>query len=103
MTRLAQRFETGVNRIIQKYGLLWHVTRIGARVEYLFLTKPPRHGGEAHQGRHALSEALIHLYQLNRGILLTPFHNMALMCPFTRREDVDKHNSVLADCLNEIV
>ena len=78
-------------------GLRWHVTRIGARVEYLFSPEPPRTGGEAHRARHPLLEAYIHLYLLNRGVLLTPFHNMALMCPFATEADVDLHDQVL-DC-----
>ena len=73
------------------------MTRIGARVEYLFLPRAPRNGGEAHRGRHALLEACIHLFMLNRGVLLTPFHNMALMCPFTRAEDVDLHDRLLSE------
>lgn len=99
MSRLAERLESGVAMIIQKYNLPWHVTRIGARVEYLFMTHPPRIGGEAHSGRHGLLEAFIHLYLLNRGVLLTPFHNIALMCPFTEIQDVDNHNHLLEDCV----
>ena len=102
MTDLAGRMEEGVREILARRGLPWHVTRIGARLEYLFRPAPPRHGGEAHQGRHALLEAYIHLFLLNRGVLLTPFHNMALMCPFTSREDVDLHNQLLDECLAQI-
>jgi glutamate-1-semialdehyde 2,1-aminomutase len=102
MITMAERFETGVWQVIKEFGLSWHVTRIGARVEYLFMPNPPRNGGEAHLGRHGLLEAFIHLYMLNRGILLTPFHNMALMCPFTKSEDVDKHNRLLNECVTMI-
>jgi glutamate-1-semialdehyde 2,1-aminomutase len=103
MDRLARRLGTGVVRIIEKYSLPWHVTRIGARVEYLFKPHAPRNGGDAHHGRHGLLEAYIHLYMLNRGVLLTPFHNMALMCPFTDETDVDRHNQLLNDCMAGIV
>jgi len=99
MIGLAERLEHGITAIIEKHRLPWHVTRIGARVEYLFLPQAPRNGGEAHRGRHALLEAVIHLFLLNRGVLLTPFHNIALMCPFTRAEDVDEHNRLLDECL----
>ncbi|NLE11297.1 MAG: aspartate aminotransferase family protein [Actinobacteria bacterium] len=99
MIMLAERLEDGIRAIIARYRLPWHVTRIGARVEYLFLPRAPRNGGEAHRGRHALLEAFIHLFLLNRGVLLTPFHNMALMCPFTQAEDVDEHNRLLDECL----
>lgn len=102
MIKLAEHLESGVREIIEKHDLPWHVTRIGARVEYLFRTSPPRNGGEAHHGRHGLVEAVIHLYLLNRGILLTPFHNMALMCPFTKREEVDLHNRLLDECIQKI-
>jgi glutamate-1-semialdehyde 2,1-aminomutase len=97
MIGLAERMEAGIHAIIVEKRLPWHVTRIGARVEYLFLPRAPRNGGEAHRGRHALLEACIHLFMLNRGVLLTPFHNMALMCPFTRAEDVDLHDRLLSE------
>jgi glutamate-1-semialdehyde 2,1-aminomutase len=54
----------------------------------------PRTGSEAAAGGNALLDRLIHLYALNRGILLTPFHNMALMSPATSEEDVDRHTAV---------
>ncbi len=99
MISLAERLESGVSDVFEQYALPWHVTRIGARVEYLFSPRQPRTGGEAHHARHPLLEAFIHLYLLNRGVLLTPFHNMALMCPFTTAEDVDLHNRLLEDCI----
>ncbi len=102
MISLAERFEHGVVQVLAKYALPWHVTRIGARVEYLFMAQPPRNGGEAHHGRNALLETCIHLFLLNRGVLLTPFHNMALMCPFTASDDVDLHTRVLDECLREL-
>jgi glutamate-1-semialdehyde 2,1-aminomutase len=103
MMASAERLESGIRQVFARHGVLWHVTRIGARVEYLFMPHPPRNGGEAHHGRHALLEAFIHLFLLNRGVLLTPFHNMALMCPFTTEADVDLHNQVLDLCLTAIL
>ncbi|ROL65724.1 aspartate aminotransferase family protein [Pseudomonas protegens] len=103
MFRLAERLRAGVDSIISKHGLPWHVTRIGARVEYLFMQQAPRNGGEAHHARHGLIEAYLHLYLLNRGVLLTPFHNMALMCPATSEEQVDLHNRLLDQCLAQIL
>jgi glutamate-1-semialdehyde 2,1-aminomutase len=91
-----------VSAIVERHVLPWHVTRVGARVEYLFMPRLPRTGGEAHRARHPLLEAFIHLYLLNRGVLLTPFHNMALMCPFTTAEDVDLHNRLLEDCVSAV-
>jgi glutamate-1-semialdehyde 2,1-aminomutase len=102
METMARRFEDGTNGVISRYHLPWHVTRIGARVEYLFLDHPPKNGGEAHHGRHPLLEAYIHLYMLNHGVLLTPFHNMALMCPFVTGADVDRHSVLLDECLSKI-
>jgi glutamate-1-semialdehyde 2,1-aminomutase len=103
MSGLAERMERGVSDLLERRGLPWHVTRVGARVEYLFSPQPPRTGGEAHRARHPVLEAYLHLYLLNRGVLLTPFHNMALMCPFTAEEDVDLHNALLDECLEHIV
>ncbi|MGH3520832.1 MAG: aspartate aminotransferase family protein [Haloechinothrix sp.] len=103
MASLAQRFETGVIEVIGAHGLPWHVTRLGARVEYLFSPRAPRNGGEAKQFRVPRLEAAIHLHLLNRGVLLTPFHNMALMCPATNESDVDLHSTVFAECVAELV
>jgi glutamate-1-semialdehyde 2,1-aminomutase len=103
MTALAEQFAAGVSRIVDSRGLPWHVTRIGARVEYLFSPEPPRTGGEAHRARHPLLEAYIHLYLLDRGVLLTPFHNMALMSPFTSTEDVSLHHELLDRCLASLM
>lgn len=102
MEEMAVRFAEGASGVIRRHGLPWHLTRIGARVEYLFLQHTPRTGGEAAAGRHALLEAYLHLYQLNRGVLLTPFHNMALLCPFVSAGDVDRHTAVLDEGLHNI-
>ena len=39
----------------------------------------------------------MHLAAINRGILMTPFHNMALMSPATTAEDVDRHTEVFRE------
>ncbi len=103
MSSLAERFDRGVVDVISRRGLPWHVTRLGARVEYLFSPRAPRNGGEAKQLRSPRLEAAIHLHLLNRGVLLTPFHNMALMCPATSESDVDEHSAVFAECVAELV
>jgi glutamate-1-semialdehyde 2,1-aminomutase len=102
MIALGERFERGVSDVIERHGLPWHVTRLGCRVEYLFRAERPRTGGEAAAGGNALLDRLIHLYALNRGILLTPFHNMALMSPATTEEDVDLHTRVFDDAAREL-
>ncbi len=97
MIGLGERFERGVQSAIDDHGLPWHVTRLGCRVEYLFRPVRPRTGSEAAAGGDALLDRLIHLWALNRGILLTPFHNMALMSPATTEADVDRHTEVFAE------
>jgi glutamate-1-semialdehyde 2,1-aminomutase len=102
MIALGERFERGVADAIRRHGLPWHVTRLGCRVEYLFRPERPRTGSEAAAGGNALLDRLIHLYALNRGILLTPFHNMALMSPATTEEDVDRHTAVFNEAAGEL-
>jgi glutamate-1-semialdehyde 2,1-aminomutase len=102
MIALGERFERGVADAIERHGLPWHVTRLGCRVEYLFRPERPRNGSEAATGANALLDRLIHLYALNRGILLTPFHNMALMSPATTEADVDRHTEVFNEAAAEL-
>ncbi len=102
MIALGERFEDGVAGVIESHGLPWHVTRLGCRVEYLFRAERPRNGSEAAAGGDAELDRLIHLYALNRGILLTPFHNMALMSPATTEADVDTHTRVFDQAAGEI-
>jgi glutamate-1-semialdehyde 2,1-aminomutase len=102
MIELGKRFEAGVADAIERHGLPWHVTRLGCRVEYLFRPERPRTGTEAAAGGDAELDRLIHLYALNRGILLTPFHNMALMSPATTQSDVDLHSAVFDEAAKEL-
>jgi glutamate-1-semialdehyde 2,1-aminomutase len=78
------------------------VTRIGARVEYLFLPSAPRTGAQAAAAFDRRMDALLHVAMLNRGILLTPFHMMALCCPVSSEEDVDRHTAALDEILGEV-
>jgi glutamate-1-semialdehyde 2,1-aminomutase len=103
MIALGERFEQGVASVIADHFLPWHVTRLGCRVEYLFRPERPRTGSEAAEGIDHLLDRLIHLYALNRGVLLTPFHNMALMSPATSEADVDRHTEVFAAAAAELV
>ena len=91
MIPLAERWERGVDEAIERHGAPWSVTRLGARAEYHFMPDPPRDGAD--QIAHADSELerLLHLWVMNRGVLMTPFHNMALMSPATTEADVDRH------------
>jgi glutamate-1-semialdehyde 2,1-aminomutase len=102
MIALGERFEAGVQSAIDRHELPWHVTRLGCRVEYLFRPERPRTGSEAAAGSHAELDRFVHLYALNRGILLTPFHNMALMSPATTEADVDRHTAVFEEATSEL-
>ena len=102
MISLGERFEAGVATTIERHGLPWHVTRLGCRVEYLFRPERPVTGSDAAAGGDPLLDRLIHLYALNRGILLTPFHNMALMSPDTTEADVDLHTQVFDEAAREL-
>jgi glutamate-1-semialdehyde 2,1-aminomutase len=103
MIPLAKRFTDGVAAAISAAGLPWHVTRLGCRAEYLFHPNPPRNGGEAAAAADFDLERFMHLYALNRGILLTPFHNMALMSPATTAADIDRHTEVFTSAVRELV
>ena len=103
MIALAVRFNEGVSAAIKKRGLPWNVQRLGCRAEYTFCGKAPRNGGESAAASDFELEQLLHLYALNRGVLLTPFHNMALMCPETTEEDVDEHTAIFGEAVAELV
>ncbi len=102
MIALGERFEAGVQQAIDAYGLPWHVTRLGCRVEYLFHAERSVTGVQAAAAGDEKLDRLIHLYALNRGILLTPFHNMALMSPATTEADVDRHTEVFDEAAREL-
>ena len=99
MIPLGDRWADGVDAGIAAYGLPWHCNRLGARGEYTFTPNAPRTGAEAAAAGDFALEQLLHLYALNRGILLTPFHNMALMSPATTEADVDRHTEVFHELL----
>jgi glutamate-1-semialdehyde 2,1-aminomutase len=102
MIRLAERFTEGVSDVITRHDVPWSVTRLGCRAEYVFLPQPPGSGGQAAAAINHTLERLMHLHALNRGILLTPFHNMALMSPVTTEADVDRHTAVFEEAVAEL-
>jgi glutamate-1-semialdehyde 2,1-aminomutase len=102
MIPLATRWTAGVAAGIVESGLAWHVTQLGCRAEYLFGPERPRKGAEAHAASNFELERYMHLFALNRGILLTPFHNMALMSPATTEADVDRHTEVFREAVSEL-
>ena len=102
MIALGERFERAVSATISEHSLPWSVTRLGCRVEYMFSPSPPQTGGEAAAALDEELDALLHLYMLNRGILLTPFHMMALMSPATTEAHVDRHSEAFAEATAEL-
>jgi glutamate-1-semialdehyde 2,1-aminomutase len=102
-TRLAERWTEGVLSVIHEKNLPWHVTRLGCRAEYWFCPTPPRNGGEAAAAIDADLDKYMHLAALNRGILMTPFHNMALIAPSTAEADIDFHTQVFRECIEQLL
>ncbi len=102
MMPLAERWTAGVAKAIAEAELPWSVTRLGCRAEYMFSPKQPVNGSDAHDAMDFELERFMHLYAMNRGILLTPFHNMALMSPQTEADDVDRHTMVFREAVRDV-
>jgi glutamate-1-semialdehyde 2,1-aminomutase len=102
MIGLGEAFAAGCGEVIAEFALPWQATRLGCRVEYMFLPEPPKNGGEAAAAFDTPLDALLHLYMLNRGVLMTPFHMMALMSPATTESDVQAHTSALREFATEL-
>ena len=100
---LAERWAAGVQGVIDKFALPWVVKRLGCRAEYWPRPTSPRNGGEAAAAEDEELDGCLHLFMLNRGILMTPFHNMALMAPQTTAADVDRHTEVLREAARALV
>jgi len=103
MIALADRFGDAVDAVIDTNDLPWSVSRLGARVEYRFCRPAPRNGGESAAASDEVLEDYLHTYLANRGVLMTPFHNMALMSPATTPADVDKHTEVFTAAVAALV
>jgi len=103
MERVAGVFASGVRRSIKEHELAWSITQLGARCEYRFVDPAPRDGGASARASDEALEEYLHLYAVNRDVLLTPFHNMALMCPDTTVADVERHQSVFDGALTELL
>ena len=102
MIPLAESWTQGVAATIAEHDLPWHVQRLGCRAEYWFC-EPPRNGRDAAAAVDHELDAFMHLYAMNRGVLLTPFHNMALMSPFHTQAHVDRHTELFASAVGELV
>jgi glutamate-1-semialdehyde aminotransferase len=99
----ANRWANGVEEIFARRGVGWSVTRLGARAEYHFTPEAPRSGGEAAAAVHHEMERFLHLHALNRGIIMTPFHNMALFSPATPQSAADQHSEVLDEAIAALI
>jgi glutamate-1-semialdehyde 2,1-aminomutase len=102
MISLSTRFTAGVRQVIDTHELPWSVSQLGARTEYRFASPPPANGTESHMATDGELEDYLHVYLANRGILMTPFHNMALMSPATTKDDVDRHHEVFSEAVGEL-
>ncbi len=100
---LARRLEKGVADVIIKHSAPWHVVRAGARVEFMCTPQRPRNGGEAARVIHRPIDVALHHYLLNRGVIVTPFHNMMLICAATTEAHVNKLIDELDRCLAELM
>jgi glutamate-1-semialdehyde 2,1-aminomutase len=92
----------GMQKIIDQHELPWNVTQLGARSEFQFCPVSPRNGSEAELAMDDALERAVHLYLLNRGIMITPFHNMTLVCPDTSEAHIEQFLGAFAACLGEL-
>ena len=99
MLALASLLEQQLTTSIRSHNLAWNISRMGARLELQFCAKPPSDAAEAREAQNDTLESAIHLYLLNRGVLLTPFHNMMLVSPATTQTDIARLIQVFNDCL----
>jgi glutamate-1-semialdehyde 2,1-aminomutase len=102
MSQLRERFVEGVEATLERHSVPWSIVSLGARAEYRFSAEPPRTGAESAAAGDSDVEEYLHLYLLNRGVLITPFHNMALMCPATTAVQVDRHTEAFGEAVKEL-
>lgn len=103
MLAMAARLAAGLRALLARHALPWSVTELGARCEFQFCATPPQNGAEAEAAFHDSLQQALHLYLINRGILITPFHNMTLCCPDTSAADVDRLLAVLDEALSALL
>jgi glutamate-1-semialdehyde 2,1-aminomutase len=99
---LAEKLERGIAGVIAKHKAPWHVVRVGARVEFMCVPERPRNGSEAARAIHKPVDLAVHHFLLNRGVVITPFHNMMLICPATTAAHVERLLAGLDQCLAEL-
>ena len=103
MIAVANRFTAGVQSVLDSRRLPWTIAQLGARAEYRFCPGPPHTGGQSEAAADPELDEYLHLYMINRGILMTPFHNMALMCPATTAADADAHTAVFSAAADDLL
>ncbi|MFT3665636.1 aspartate aminotransferase family protein [Piscinibacter sp.] len=99
MLASAAAIESRLRETLAQAGMPWSVTRLGARMELQFCTRPPRDAGEARAAMDDELERALHLWLLNRGVLVTPFHNMLLVAPTMSAEQAQPLVAALAEFL----
>ncbi len=102
MLALSARLAEGLREVIQERQLPWHVSNVGARAEFVCSARPPKNGTEAGAAMQPALEHAIHMYLINRGVLIAPFHNMTLVCPDTTPANVDHLIATVRDCCDEL-
>jgi glutamate-1-semialdehyde 2,1-aminomutase len=102
MLPLSERLARGIEAEIRKRNVPWHVSNVGARAEFVCAPQRPRNGSEAQAAMHHQVELAIHLFLLNRGIIIAPFHNMTLVCPATTTAQVDHLIATVGSCIDEL-
>jgi glutamate-1-semialdehyde 2,1-aminomutase len=100
---LAVRFTEGAKQVMDEFQLPWVINRLGCRAEYWFCESLPRNGGDAEAAVDAKLDRYMHLAAMNRGILMTPFHNMALIAPDVTEKDIDYHTRVFREAVSQII
>ena len=103
MTGLARQYTDGIRAVFAEFAVPWSINQLGARAEYRFIPKPPRTGTESRSVEDLDLDDYLHVYLANRGVLLTPFHDMALMCPQTTPEQVAHHVRTTRSAVAELV
>lgn len=101
-TPLATKFNEGVQKVIDDFNLPWSTTQLGCRTEYVFSEEIPKNGTDAYEAKDQELDWYMHLACLNRGVLMTPFHNMALITNATTMADIDRHSEVFREVVQNI-
>jgi len=99
----AEHLAQGLLERIRAHGLPWSLTRLGARMELQFMAAPPRNAQDVRAADQHLMQSLLHLFMLNRGVVLTPFHCMMLVSPATSARQIDQLLAVFEQFLATLV